>query len=202
MLGKSVYVRLEKRRQAEEVIAAGIEGLESCPFCEYCEVPNDADRLFRCKNPDCVKVSCRLCRESDHSPLRCEEYAVRVRLQSYVETKMTDALLRECPACKRKFVKADGCNKMVCVCSAVMCYICRKQIKDYSHFAPLPPVGAAPPAAANPHSGKCPLYSDTEKMHEEEVARSAAVARAELIAQNPNIRVDLVLGKGKALQSR
>jgi hypothetical protein len=82
-----------------------------------------------------------------------------------------------------------------------MCYICRKQIKDYSHFAPLPPVGAAP-VAGNPHSGKCPLYSDTEKMHEEEVARSAAVARAELIAQNPNIRVDLVLGKGKALQSR
>ncbi len=42
---------------------------------------------------------------------------------------------------------------------------------------------------------KCPLYCDTEKMHEAEVARSAAVARAELASSNPNLRVDLILGK-------
>lgn len=46
-------------------------------------------------------------------PLRCEEHAMKQRLNNYVETKMTEALLRECPSCKRKFVKADGCNKMV-----------------------------------------------------------------------------------------
>ncbi len=57
MLSQPVYRRLEKRRQAEEVLAAGIDGLESCPFCEYCEVPAESDPLFRCRNPECSKVS-------------------------------------------------------------------------------------------------------------------------------------------------
>lgn len=72
-----------------------------------------------------------------------------------------------------------------------MCYVCRKQIKDYNHFSnqnmPNQPVPAG--------QVKCPLYCDTEKMHEAEVARSAAVARAELASSNPNLRVDLILGK-------
>ena len=61
------------------------------------------------------KVSCRQCREAEHAPLRCEELAVRMRLLNYVEAKMTDALLRTCPnvRCGRRFVKSDGCNKMV-----------------------------------------------------------------------------------------
>ena len=133
MLNKSTFYRFEKRRQAEEVLAAGIEGnkknrlkfscyflissfckgLESCPFCEYCEVPPETERIFRCQNPECSKISCRQCREVNHAPLRCEEVAMKQRLHNYVETKMTEALMRQCPACKRNFVKADGCNKMV-----------------------------------------------------------------------------------------
>lgn len=34
-------------------------------------------------------------------------------------------------------------------------------------------------------------------MHDEEVAKSAEQAKAELAKSNPNIRVDLVLGRGK-----
>ncbi|KZS15070.1 Uncharacterized protein APZ42_019613 [Daphnia magna] len=195
VLKKSIFCCLEKRRQAEEVSAAGIEGLESCPFCEYCEVPREDDRLFTCKNPECSKVSCRQCREPNHSPLRCEEFAMKQRLSHYVETKMTEALVRQCPTCKKNFVKADGCNKMVCPCGAIMCYICRQQIKDYNHFSNNPPQQPNVPVPPKPPNSKCPLYSDTLKMHEEEVAKSAARARAELASSNPNIRVDLVLGK-------
>ncbi|KAI9560010.1 hypothetical protein GHT06_014020 [Daphnia sinensis] len=195
VLKKSIFCCLEKRRQAEEVSAAGIEGLESCPFCEYCEVPREDDRLFTCKNPECSKVSCRQCREPNHSPLRCEEFAMKQRLSHYVETKMTEALVRQCPTCKKNFVKADGCNKMVCPCGAIMCYICRQQIKDYNHFSNNPPQQPNAPVLPTPQKAKCPLYSDTLKMHEEEVAKSAARARAELASSNPNIRVDLVLGK-------
>ena len=111
-----------------------------------------------------------------------------------------------------------------------MCYICRQQIKDYNHFSNLLPpeaaaknavaialasraspaqaaaAGAAAAAAAtealSKHPSKCPLFSDTEKMHAQDVARSEAAARAELIAQNPNIRIDLVLSKGKALATQ
>ncbi|EFX87807.1 hypothetical protein DAPPUDRAFT_306489 [Daphnia pulex] len=195
VLKKSIFGCLEKRRQAEEVLAAGIEGIESCPFCEYSVVPGYDDRLFTCRNPECLKISCRQCREVNHSPLRCEEYAMKQRLNNYVETKMTEALVRQCPSCKKNFVKADGCNKMVCPCGAIMCYICRQQIKDYNHFSNLPPNQPNQPAPIKPPNAKCPLYSDTLKMHEEEVAISAAKARAELASSNPNIRIDLVLGK-------
>ena len=88
-------------------------GLESCPFCDYAQVPRDTDKLFECQNPECQQVSCRACREANHLPLRCEEHAMKQRLSNYVEAKMTEALLRECPSCKTKFVKSDGCNKMV-----------------------------------------------------------------------------------------
>ena len=73
-----------------------------------------------------------------------------------------------------------------------MCYVCRKQIKDYNHFSnhnlPNQAVPIGQPA-------KCPLYCDTEKLHQDEVDKSAAKARAELASTNPNLRVDLILGK-------
>lgn len=88
-------------------------GLESCPFCEYCEVPPESAALFVCKKPDCWKTSCRRCRKFDHGKLSCEENSMKQQLANYVETKMTEALVRECPNCRKKFVKTDGCNKMV-----------------------------------------------------------------------------------------
>ena len=38
-----------------------------------------------------------------------------------------------------------------------------------------------------------PLYIDTVKLHEIEVARSATRAHQDLKSKNPNIRIDLVL---------
>ena len=82
VLRNSIYERLEKRRQAEEVLAAGIEGLESCPFCDYCQVPPEGDRLFECRNPDCMTVSCRHCRQVSHLPWKCEEATVHFRSEN------------------------------------------------------------------------------------------------------------------------
>jgi len=69
-----------------------------------------------------------------------------------------------------------------------MCYICRKEIKDYHHFA------QGEPQPGETTGRKCPLYSDTVKLHEIEVARSATRARQDLKSKNPRIRIDLVLG--------
>jgi hypothetical protein len=46
---------------------------------------------------------------------------------------------------------------------------CRKDITDYSHFY-----------NEILETGKCPLYSDSEKLHEEERNKAAKEARAAL----------------------
>ena len=53
-----------------------------------------------------------------------------------IEEKMTEALIRICHNCKRQFLKDSGCNKMVCQCGAMQCYICDKPVKGYEHFNP------------------------------------------------------------------
>lgn len=68
-----------------------------------------------------------------------------------------------------------------------MCYVCRMEIKDYHHFA------NGGPQENEAAEKKCPLYSDTVKLHETEVARGATRAHQDLKSRNPHIRVDLVL---------
>jgi hypothetical protein len=55
-----VYHNILQRKELE---AAGIQGLESCPACEYAVViENENEKLFRCEMEDCGLVSCRACR--------------------------------------------------------------------------------------------------------------------------------------------
>ena len=56
----------ERVKQQKEVEAAGLEGLEECPFCEWkCVIENEQERLFRCGNEEggCGVVSCRGCKK-------------------------------------------------------------------------------------------------------------------------------------------
>lgn len=55
----------ERVKQRKEVEAAGLEGLEECPFCEWgCVIENAEEKLFRCGNIDaCGVVSCRGCKK-------------------------------------------------------------------------------------------------------------------------------------------
>lgn len=46
VLKSSVFSNLLKRKQAEEIFAAGIDDLESCPFCNFATVmPNKEDKV-------------------------------------------------------------------------------------------------------------------------------------------------------------
>ena len=80
----------------QEVKAAGIEDLEECPFCEFTTIPLEEDEIFKCQNPNCMKESCRQCKNPSHVPFRCNKIDVDIEVQKrvFIETKMTDALLR------------------------------------------------------------------------------------------------------------
>lgn len=55
----------ERVKQRKEVEAAGLDGLEECPFCEWgCVIENPDEKLFRCGNTDaCGVISCRACKK-------------------------------------------------------------------------------------------------------------------------------------------
>jgi E3 ubiquitin-protein ligase RNF216 len=54
----------DRVKQMKEIEAAGLENLESCPFCEYkVVIENPEEKLFRCEGGDCGVVSCRGCKK-------------------------------------------------------------------------------------------------------------------------------------------
>ncbi|KAJ8487522.1 hypothetical protein ONZ45_g14302 [Pleurotus djamor] len=105
-----LYGRVKQRKEIE---AAGLEGLEECPFCEYkVVIDNPDEKLFRCEREECGAVSCRACKKLDHLPKTCKEVSEDVQLggQHAVEEAMTKALLRNCPKCQKVFIKESGPN--------------------------------------------------------------------------------------------
>lgn len=51
---------LLRRNQMAEIRQAGIENVASCPFCDFLLVmENDEDHVFSCRNPQCLRESCR-----------------------------------------------------------------------------------------------------------------------------------------------
>ena len=95
--------KLLQKRQAEEVSGAGLEDLVACPFCPYVAImENKEDKVLVCGNPDCGRESCRLCRESNHIPLRCDEVEKTEGARKEIEEQLTQAMIRECLSCHKK----------------------------------------------------------------------------------------------------
>jgi hypothetical protein len=176
--------KLAEIQQLAEIKAAGLDGLEQCPFCEYQAVcpPIETDTIFECLNPACEKVSCRRCNEESHVPRSCEEAKKDKGLSARhaVEEARSEAMMRTCPKCRVKIVKSAGCNKMACSnCRAIMCYVCKQDItlSKYEHFGS----GAA----------RCPIQDPAaEDRHQQEAdnAEKAAIAAAK--AKDANINED------------
>ncbi|KAF5294533.1 hypothetical protein FQR65_LT10725 [Abscondita terminalis] len=192
VLKPKVFSTITLKKQVQEVKAAGIEDLETCPFCDFVTIPDRQDKLFRCLNPTCMKESCRQCKEPSHVPLRCDEIEKdnEVKNRTYIENKMTEALLRTCYKCSTKFVKEDGCNKMTCPCGALMCYICGQPVKDYTHFNGL----------GGSNTELCPLYSDTNELHKNAVLEGARKAKNEIGVTDSQLKIRPYFRYRKALQ--
>ena len=179
-LEPNVLIKLEQRRQAEEVTAAGLESLVTCPFCPYQAIMEDPlDKVLVCRNPQCGKDSCRLCKEPGHIPKRCDELPQVEGARKKIEEQLSMAMLRECWHCKKMFYKEQGCNHMTCPCGAEMCYLCKAQNPNKSsHYYGQ---GGSPAPERT-----CSLWSDIQALHREEVVAAAVKAKEEL-ALNSNL---------------
>ncbi|KZT66207.1 hypothetical protein DAEQUDRAFT_696012 [Daedalea quercina L-15889] len=184
----------ERVRQRKEIEAAGLEGLEECPHCEYkVVIENDQEKLFRCQNEECMAVTCRQCKKPDHLPKSCKEVEDDKKLDARhtIEEAMTAALMRNCPKCQKAFIKELGCNKMVCPnCRTLSCYVCRKVITGYEHF------NNPPPYNGRPDPNKCQLWDSVEQRHSQEVTAAAKKAMEEYKRAHPetseeDIKVEL-----------
>jgi hypothetical protein len=91
-----------------------------------------------------------------------------------IEEAMTAALLRKCNACNKPFLKEDGCNKMICPCGNMQCYICSETISGYEHFNR---------RQLGTEEVLCPMYDDTEQRLEREVAVAQQEALIEVIGR-------------------
>ncbi|ELU12923.1 hypothetical protein CAPTEDRAFT_155420 [Capitella teleta] len=165
---------LLRKIQETEIEQAGLDDLVKCPFCTFATImPNPEDKVLYCKNPDCLRESCRLCQEPNHIPLRCEEVEKQgeTDMRTFIEMRVSEAMLRTCWSCKKRFYKTEGCNKMTCSCGASMCYVCRKPVNDYEHFGG--------------RKGQCPQSSNEAQLHQQEMEKALIEAKAKYQMEHP-----------------
>lgn len=66
-LGPKQLSLLEKLRSEKALDSADLEGLSKCPHCPWaCVIENPEEKLFRCGNEECLKVTCRKCQKVCH----------------------------------------------------------------------------------------------------------------------------------------
>ncbi|KAL4237880.1 hypothetical protein ACF0H5_002590 [Mactra antiquata] len=175
LLSAGTFSLALRKMQEEELRLADITDLVSCPYCAFATImPDPEDKVFKCLNQECLKESCRLCKEPNHVPLKCNEVEKQcaTNMRTYIEMKITESMLRICQSCKKRFYKDSGCNKMTCTCGASMCYVCRAPNIDYNHF--------------DDDTNQCKLYSNIDELHDTEMSDAAQKAKEEYLRDHPD----------------
>ncbi|KAG6902929.1 hypothetical protein C0995_009320 [Termitomyces sp. Mi166 len=188
-LPEKLMTLYERVKQRKEVEAAGLEGLEECPFCEWgCVIENSDEKLLRCGNAD----ACGAMEEDKHLDGR-----------HAVEEAMTQALMRNCPKCQKRelfdsllwtiLTLLFSLYKGIWGMLFVVVLSANSTDLRYDHFDPEP--GRAG-TSNNPNAGKCLLWENIEQRHADDVKTAAERAQAEYKRDNPDvtdeaIKVDL-----------
>jgi len=158
------------------------ELLEGCPWCDYLAIcpPKEVYREYECGNPECMKISCRLCQKLTHAPKTCEDAVAdaKINARHTVEEAMSEALVRSCNKCKTKFIKESGCNKMTCYkCHNTQCYLCSENVTGYDHF----------------DRGKCAQDDGRvglDAYHAAQVKKAEELARAKVQNERPDLSAE------------
>ncbi|KAK4098303.1 hypothetical protein N658DRAFT_432311, partial [Parathielavia hyrcaniae] len=186
-LNDKLTTALDLIEQEAVLRLSGIKNLATCPFCPYAAEypPIEENKEFRCDNPSCQLVSCRLCRQETHIPKSCSEASAERGLSARraIEEAMSAALIRKCNKCDTPFIKENGCNKMTCSrpgCRSIQCYVCHKSC-DYSHFDD---------SSRGGKKGNCPLFDSVEERHDNEVKAAEEAARQKVAEENPDVNAE------------
>ena len=161
-LSQELMDKLDERIAAYNVNASGLTNLATCPKCHNRFELSEEEKVLNCQH--CHFSSCRLCQEpwnKDHIGKRCDEIEGKkeILLRRAYEEKMTEALVRQCPKCRTKILKTEGCNKMTCSCGGTLCYVCRAPNINYSHFCQ----HMREPGQNCRKCKACSLYEDSSK---------------------------------------
>ncbi|ESO11070.1 hypothetical protein HELRODRAFT_167602 [Helobdella robusta] len=150
-----------------------LEELVTCPFCSYAVFITDGgmNKVLKCGNPDCMRESCRLCREPSHIPYGCyeAEQKTEVAARTAIENEMTDAMVRTCYRCKKS---PDNLKTMGVIMVKLRNAEAPGQQRRRWH-------------GMTPHfrSG-CPLWVNNKELHEKEVKDVAEKAKINALRSN------------------
>lgn len=183
--------KLERLQQQDEIRRADMDDVASCPYCDFVAIclPVVQDKVFECRNPECMEASCRICKLKSHVPLSCAEFkkANGMSERRLIEEARSEAAIRTCKKCQTRILKSEGCNKIICTsCYSMLCDYCGEDITamGYKHFADMP---GARPTAETLASGRCPLFDKDEQRKDEQVEKAGKEAMERVRYQNPGI---------------
>lgn len=155
---------------------AQMDDASKCPKCQYVGFAKKSMNTLVC--PVCYYTYCRNCGEEAHGDVLCDRVKTKPQKdgRKIVEEAMSDALIRTCPKCGARFVKTYGCNRMVCRCGAVVCYMCREVILTSGHQH-----WCCDWYCLHVSCNKCPLQRDHEEEAEKKAVELAGASAARLV---------------------
>lgn len=117
--------------------------VEQDPSARWCPNPNcgtilraRTDTEDRLDCTECGMAVCFVCGEKWHPDKTCEE-AIDQSYKTWAQGKP----VQQCPQCRRRVEKEDGCNHVAChVCHYEWCWLCRSQYSPM-HYSPINPFG-------------------------------------------------------------
>nr|CAD7570285.1 unnamed protein product [Timema californicum] len=201
LLNPTMFSRILKLRMLEDVKSADIENLEMCPFCEYVAIVPPEMMIFTCDNPECLEESCRTIAHGCTShPRMTVGWAIGASKNS--EATITsngkklwcggrfDSFRKACtssnsvycsgnpgdntsrPAlCKEKSHTPLRCDEVEKEKETQM----RTEIEDRMTEALV----------------RCPLFTNDDVVHREDVKKAGEKAKADVTARNPSFHLKI-----------
>ncbi|KAK2465907.1 hypothetical protein APHAL10511_001548 [Amanita phalloides] len=114
---------------------------------KYCDTP-DCSQVYRCDGdrksftcPSCFVSVCIACKNASHEGMTCEEWTLLNDVSEQERRNLewaSAAGAKQCSRCQVFIQKIEGCNRVLCLCGAHICWICLASFSDsnstYSHL--------------------------------------------------------------------